>query len=285
MFSARTSRFALALFCLIFVSTALGSNKLAAQSSVEVAPGDYVGSPNAQFTLPIQVSSNVAVTGFSFGVTHDGPISIESVRPSARLIAIAGGAPDSDFFVANTSPSGGNGFIVAVILPASRGDSIPAGDTHVMDATYSVEADAEGSATVSFTGDLSAEPGAPSVDLVVDVANGTARSFDPSSVEVDFVAGFLRGDADLSGSRSGNFGSALTVSDAVSTLQFLFSGGEPPACLDAADVDDSGVITLTDPLVTLNFLFRQGIRPAEPFPNPGLDPTPDDDLDCAGLGL
>jgi hypothetical protein len=42
----------------------------------------------------------------------------------------------------------------------------------------------------------------------------------------------VRGDADASGSRE--------VTDGIRILLHLFSGGDPPPCLDAADLDDDG---------------------------------------------
>jgi hypothetical protein len=267
-------------FCGTFGSTAH------AQSSVRFRPGDYVASPNGTVTLPIEVASDAdPVTGFSFGVTHRGPITVERVERSARFNAILGATPSADFLVVDTTPAGGAGFIVAAILPPGTGAPvIPAGVTHVYDATYRAAADATGTATVTFTDSLSAQAGAPTVDLVVDFGNGTPRTFVATSEEVTFVQGFLRGDSDLSGTRSGDFSRALAVTDAVIILQHLFSGAAAPPCRDAADADDTGDLRLTDALVILNFLFLDGIPPAPPFPTPGIDPTPDT-LDCAGLGL
>jgi hypothetical protein len=263
----------------------VSSASLYAQSSVRVRPGTNIGSPGAALTLAIEVVSDVPVTGFSFGMTHSAPLFVPAVSPSSRLTGLIGGAPDADFFVVDTTPSGGSGFIVALILaPGDGAPTIPTGTTHVLDVTYSVAQNADAATTVRITNTLSADPGAPNVDLVVDVDNGTGRTFSGSSAQVEFVDGFLRGDADLSGTRSGNFRTALTVTDAVVTLQYLFAGGAPPVCLDAADADDSGSLSLTDGLVILNFLFRNGVAPAPPFPNPGLDPT-EDGLDCSGIGL
>lgn len=272
-------------FTMAVLSLVVSSAALHAQSRVRVRPGTHVGSAGAAVTLPIEVVSDVRVTGFSFGMTHSAPLSSPRVSPSSRLTSLVGGAPDADFFVVDTTPAGGSGFVVALILPPGDGaPTIPSGTTHVLDVTYSVAQNADAATTVRITDALSADPGAPNVDLVVDVENGTARTFSGSAAQIEFVDGFLRGDADLSGTRSGNFRTALTVTDAVVTLQYLFSGGEPPDCLDAADADDNGSLQLTDGLVILNFLFRSGVAPAPPFPNPGLDPT-DDGLDCRGLGI
>jgi hypothetical protein len=84
---------------------------------------------------------------------------------------------------------------------------------------------------------------------------------------------FVRGDADGSG--------RVNISDALLLLNFLFLGSDRPRCLSAADFDDTGRVTISSAVAVLNYLFLQGEPPAVPFPNPGLDPTPDR-LDCGG---
>ena len=64
-------------------------------------------------------------------------------------------------------------------------------------------------------------------------------------------------------------------------IDFLFNGGSPPACPDAADADDSGALDLTDPIRILRHLFQGGEAPPDPGPvSCGRDPT-EDDLRCA----
>ncbi len=84
-----------------------------------------------------------------------------------------------------------------------------------------------------------------------------------SLVEEDFVRGDANGDE------------RVDLSDAVATLNYLFQGGEKPACLDAADSDDSGDLQITDAIFHLGVLFLG----RGPFPAPhlecGRDPTRD----------
>lgn len=82
---------------------------------------------------------------------------------------------------------------------------------------------------------------------------------------------FVRADSNADGS--------VNMTDVISTLNFLFLGGPPPACQDAADADDNGVVQLTDGIYTLNFLFSGGARPPAPWPDCGED-SRDDDLGC-----
>lgn len=83
---------------------------------------------------------------------------------------------------------------------------------------------------------------------------------------------FRRGDVDAD--------SKHNITDAVRILNFLFSGGEKPSCMDAADVTDDGKINITDAVALLGYLFLGGDAPAPPGPaSCGVDTTADP-LDC-----
>ncbi len=68
---------------------------------------------------------------------------------------------------------------------------------------------------------------------------------------------------------------AHDLSDIVFTLNFLFLGGVPPDCRDAADTDDSGEVDLTDAIATANWQFLAGRQPPFPLVICGIDLTPD----------
>ncbi len=82
---------------------------------------------------------------------------------------------------------------------------------------------------------------------------------------------FLRGDSNRDGKHD--------ISDAVYTLNFLFAGGPPPPCADAADANDDGHLDISDPVAGLNTLFSGAGALPEPNEAPGFDPT-DDELRC-----
>ncbi|MGE4603314.1 MAG: hypothetical protein AAEJ65_10465 [Planctomycetota bacterium] len=92
---------------------------------------------------------------------------------------------------------------------------------------------------------------------------------------------FIRGDVTTDGQ--------LDLSDPVTTLHYLFLGGDMP-CASAADHDDSGSLDLADAVSLLSYLFIGGTPPAPPHPLPGTDPTPDNlgclepcpETDCSG---
>ena len=121
----------------------------------------------------------------------------------------------------------------------------------------------------SFTADLHTDhdatcrraaavcPGAFAVDVGAFEREGTCEQ----------LGEFKRGDCDAD--------LALTLSDPITLLNFLFLASRRPVCLDACDADDSGSLVISDAINTLTFLFLGGVAPAAPYPAPGLDPTCD----------
>ncbi len=83
---------------------------------------------------------------------------------------------------------------------------------------------------------------------------------------------FIRGDANVSGQ--------VTPPDALRILRKLFFDIGSLPCRDAADVNDDGLLDLSDPITILAFLFTGGLPPPPPFPFPGIDPTPATSLGC-----
>lgn len=92
---------------------------------------------------------------------------------------------------------------------------------------------------------------------------GAACFYPPGSGAAEFI----RGDSDGNGT--------VDISDAIFTLQWLFTGGAEPGCLSAADADDNSSIELSDPIYTLGFLFLGGAALPAPYPGCGEDPSRD----------
>jgi hypothetical protein len=63
----------------------------------------------------------------------------------------------------------------------------------------------------------------------------------------------------------------VDLSDAVSLLAFLFTGGESPDPEASGDINDDGALDISDPVFLLNYLFRGGPTIPAPYPEPGLD--------------
>ena len=130
-------------------------------------------------------------------------------------------------------------------------------------------------------GDYRLHPESPAIDAAettpeapMDFA-GLARpcggSMDIGAHEFCEYPPFRRGDV--------NADRATDLSDAIFCLGFLFLGGDTPTCESSADVDDSGGFDISDPIFLLNRLFLGGNEIPFPFPECGLDPTPDS-LSC-----
>ncbi|MBI4587065.1 MAG: IPT/TIG domain-containing protein [Planctomycetes bacterium] len=90
-------------------------------------------------------------------------------------------------------------------------------------------------------------------------------------LEVQQGTPFIRGDANNDGS--------VDVSDGIVILEDQFLGKAAAApCRDALDANDSGDIDISDPIYLLTALFIGGDPIKPPYPQPGLDPTPEDKL-------
>ncbi len=66
------------------------------------------------------------------------------------------------------------------------------------------------------------------------------------------------GDVDASG--------IVTISDAVSLIQYIFGGGIPPDPLGVGDVDCSGSVTISDVVTLINYIFAGGPAPCAACP-------------------
>lgn len=88
-----------------------------------------------------------------------------------------------------------------------------------------------------------------------------------AQIAVDVNDRFSRGDVN----RDAN----LDITDAVSTLLYLFVEEGTPFCRDAADFDDNGHLDIGDAVGLLEYLYLGGTAPSAPFPAIGTDSTAD----------
>jgi hypothetical protein len=84
---------------------------------------------------------------------------------------------------------------------------------------------------------------------------------------------FRRGDPNSDG--------AINITDGIYILNFLFLGGPPPTCAEAANPNDDKSVNITDGIYILNFLFLGGPAPVAPGVNCGSEPEGSTDLGCA----
>ena len=107
-----------------------------------------------------------------------------------------------------------------------------------------------------------------------DILRGVSRDVNGNAIPdecedeppLEFVS-FIRGDANRDG--------RVDVSDAITTVDFVFQGIGVLRCPDATDANDDGSIDLADPIYSVNYFFINGPAPRPPFPSAGDDPTID----------
>lgn len=91
------------------------------------------------------------------------------------------------------------------------------------------------------------------------------------SLFVPQQSGFRRGDSNNDGQ--------FNIADVVFIISYLFTQGEEPACLDAADANDDSGLDISDPVYLSTYFFVGGPPPPPPFTMTDQDPT-DDLLGC-----
>ena len=98
-----------------------------------------------------------------------------------------------------------------------------------------------------------------------DIASGTSTDSDANGEPDECnVQEWVRGDVNGDGSHD--------ISDAVASLDYLFSSGVP-TCIAAVDVNDDDATNIADTVSLLSYLFAGGAPPAAPFPACGVDPN------------
>lgn len=116
--------------------------------------------------------------------------------------------------------------------------------------------------------DLADGYGTPPINniLIVDAISHTPV-FHDGSVEILDLPSFIRGWI--------NPDSTTNLADVVYLVNWLFASGPEPTCLDASDVNDDAGLDVADVIYLASYLFASGAKPAAPFPNCGVDMTPD----------
>ncbi len=98
-----------------------------------------------------------------------------------------------------------------------------------------------------------------------DIASGTSTDNDGNGEPDECnVQEWIRGDINADGS--------IDISDAVGTLDYLFSNGNP-LCVATIDINDDDATNIADTVSLLSYMFAGGPQPAAPFPGCGVDPN------------
>ncbi len=203
------------------------------------------------------------ITGCSL---NNRPNARVAVTPASAQVKLAGGT--AQVGLSGTASDDGDGGTQGLTYAWANIDG-PAGDAITNPTGVSTQVNF--TAAGSYRYRLTVNDGQPSFNTATAQVAITVLPEDGGGIT------FRRGNA--------NSDEQFDLTDPVTVLNYQFLGGPVPACLDAADADDSGTLDLTDAVYSLNYQFLAGPRPLAPGPDAcGTDPTADDggvDLGCA----
>ncbi len=238
--------------------------------------GDVTAAPGQLVEVPIFVSNTIEVEAFQLFVRMGPEVDLaESPENLAFTGSVYDRELDAPFHLVSEIEDGllAIGFIPSLVSP--NFELPPGDDWHVFSVPLRVAGDAEpGTVTLDLTNGDDGE-GIGELKLRNELTHrGSARFASILPVLEDGVMQIIgeviifRGDA--------NGDDDLNIADPLFVLNYLFADGGPPSCPDAADADDDGVLTIADAMSVLNTLFTPTATIAPPYPQEGLDPTPDE---------
>jgi dockerin type I repeat protein len=253
---------------------------------------DTTGRRGQDATVPLSVKTNRGAQGIQLSLGFDGEVL------EATGIDTAWARPDGQPFelaLYNLGHDSLGGYFIAAI--PSEQISLPVNENvHFLDLRFQVRPEAaQGQTELRFQVGAKAarRPDLPTCfpedcTYCLKDAWGTAQCYRLGSyrnflasggaevtpeVAESFILidGFMTIVGDVSFFRSDANGDAqVDISDAVFTLGFLYQGGKPPPCREAADANGDGAVDISDPIVMLRDLF---LNPGAPLSHCELDGT------------
>jgi hypothetical protein len=213
------------------------------------------------------------------GITDclDGVVSKDSCDPVLSHITVSRCDFGVKFYEKDLGKGGGKGTLDSFIVWGNK-TSVNLDALSTISITFSdIEGGYTGTGNMkvdplfvdAVANDFRLKPGSPALGAGKNGEEMGAYPAAPSAIS------FVRADSNLDGT--------VDISDAVAILFYLFAGGVvTPGCLDALDVDDTGVLEVTDAIFLLGALFVGNTAIPMPFPQCGIDPTTEDGLGCGG---
>ena len=239
-------------------------------ASVRAFPGQ------SDVFVPVLVTHDSPAQGFQVAGVFD-PLALEVTGIDFRASNVGNLTPELAAFNVSHDPAAPyfTAGILFDIQPPFDRRTLPPGDgQRVASVVVNVRDDAVPGTRTPIG--LRHGVGMPPLSNIITTSSQTVLAVvgEPAAAIIDELGParfFVRGDTDGS--------LEVNLTDPIQLLNFLFLGGPPPECMDAADATDDGEAGLSDAVFTLNYLFRAGPYPLPPYPLPGLDPT-DDSLRC-----
>ena len=243
----------------------------------------YYNSPEDGIPGPEQ---NDHLQGFSMVFCYDCRLSCveESFRiPPEAITSVV----SADFveFQCDNDPADGDGceMLLAMLvetMPPFRGDTLPPTTQPLMVGSVQFEVDSRvrcgDELPIEFCDGVNVRGRVPLQNIYSAANQSLSAQTVDSQVFINAATLFQRGDC--------NSDNRVNISDPISVVMATILVEEfdfVPACEDACDGNDDGVLDIGDAVYLLQWLFRGGLIP--PAPGPfifGRDPT-EDALDCA----
>jgi hypothetical protein len=240
--------------------------------------------PGHQDNVELYLDANQVVVGMQFSGTFD-PNEIDLIEftwPETLLHMNEGQGPDfAPYHIDHQAGTFAGAVIFETLIPFT-GENIPPGyDIHILNAVVAVDHLVLEGTTLDGLHLENGHPACPTCPPINNIyITPPGFSVQPALNDASIVAAvaFIRGDVDYNGSLP-------NLVDALYLLAYQFVQGSPaPPCPDSADVDDNGFVNgLVDGLYLLNFSFASGSPPPGPYPDPGIDMTPDGLGECPPL--
>ncbi len=245
--------------------------------------GTNAGVPShTGITVPIMMSNEAEVTGLTMLIGYDpNQIQVDRINTEEGTLL---SAESTEYITAEENNNEGVAYIAALkdfatpfYFTVGESPFLPAGSDQLvatLECSIVISAD-QGFAAIDFVDGIvipvanSPDPpeSYPEVHNVVTIGGDVFRPELGTGGGIDIRRGFIRGDS--------NKDDVVDISDPTYTLNWAFTGGPAPPCLDAADANNDTKIDISDAIWTLNYLFVGGPQPPEPFPQPGVDPSDD----------
>lgn len=243
----------------------------------------YYNSPEDGIPGPEQSDH---LQGFSMVFCYDCRLSCveESFRiPPEAITSVV----SADFveFQCDNDPADGDGceMLLAMLvetMPPFRGDTLPPTTQPLMVGSVQFEVDSRvrcgDELPIEFCDGVNVRGRVPLQNIYSAANQSLSAQTVDSQVFINAATLFQRGDC--------NSDNRVNISDPISVVMATILVEEfdfVPACEDACDGNDDGVLDIGDAVYLLQWLFRGG--PIPPAPGPfifGRDPT-EDALDCA----
>ena len=247
----------------------------------------YPGQQNV--SVQVMLQNKLDVTGLTLSFSTDpSRIRLQTLSYEDTLLADSAYRPE---FTQSYASRVEEGYFATTLfldyLPPFYGRSIPKNvdPVRVANLVFSVSADAVPGEEISIH--FAAVPplgeGRPSIgnefsvmesEEYGDFMESVTPDLDVDGVDVTIVpaaGSFVRGD--------GNADGRVDFSDVIPILGYLFGDGGTD-CPDALDTNDDGTLNITDAIRLVRFLFFGEFAPSAPFPDSGMDGTPDQLGEC-----